>query len=314
MKRDVQKSRVYKSEWACSFYQHKQTIPSDQLQEWTENNILSKSWFRKRYGNRYPKVELGRSRGVAYGSSLIRLGLRMRNPWVICHEVAHTLNVGDHHGAAFTRTLLFLIERTIGKAEAEELERSMRANGVKINPKSWLPKPDKNPEPYDFNRIYKYKKPKVRRTTIKNVESVARKMGARVEFKRIADRLGHIIPGEWDLTICAPEGYTWNSEGTERATLSEDRRRIETYSYPESYMRVTIKEIKATDDNGWSWETHITNDAGTEVRQYKTGADRKGLYRMVENRWAEVFGDEFVVKGRHSVYGKAKRLAMKEVK
>lgn len=356
MKRDAQKSRVYKSEWACSFYQHKQTIPSDQLQEWTENNILSQTWFRKRYGNRYPEVERGRSRGVAYGSSLIRLGLRMRNPWVICHEVAHTLNVGDHHGAAFTRTLLFLIERTIGKAEAEELERSMRANGVKINPKSWLPKPDKNPEPYDFKRIYKYKKQRVRRTTIKHVESVARKMGARIEFNRVTDWRGHVIPGEWDLTIYAPDGYTWNGEGTERATLSEDQRRIETYSYPESHMsssdafddailamqqgidpgnfavevtatvaatepprneeemKVTIKAITATDDNGWSWETHITKDgAETEVRQYKTGSDRKGLYRMVENRWAEVFGDEFIVKGRNSVYGKAKRLAMKEV-
>lgn len=355
MKRDVQKSRVYKSEWACSFYKHKQTIPSDQLQEWTENNILSQPWFRKRYGNRYPEVKRGRSRGVAYGSALITLGARMRNPWVICHEVAHTLNVGDHHGAAFTRTMLFLIERTIGKAEAEELERSMRANGVKINPKSWLPKPDKNPEPYDFHRVYKHKGPKRIRYTVESVRREARKHGATVEFKRVADRLGRVIPGEWDLTIIAPEGYTWNREGVERALLSEDRRRIETYSYPESYlssseafadaiyaieagitpdefpievpatvaaietprnegeMKVTVKAIKPTDDNGWQWETHITKEgAETEVREYKTGADRKGLYRMVENRWAPVFGEEFVVKGRNSVYGKAKRLAMKE--
>lgn len=79
-------------------------------------------------------------------------------------------------------------------------------------------------------------------------------------------------------------------------------------------MNITVKAITPTDDNGWSWETHITKEgAETEVRQYKTGSDRKGLYRMVEDRWAEVFGDEFVVKGRHSVYGKAKRLAMKEL-
>ena len=355
-KRDSQRGRVYKSERQCSFYHFKQTIPTDELQEWTEANILTKSWFRKRYGNRYPKVEAGRSRGVAIGSHTIKLGVVMRNPWVICHEVAHTLNVGDSHGPAFARTFIFLIERAVGKEEAAELERNMRANRVKIKPKSWLPKPTRNPEPYDFTRVEKHKKPKVRRTTIKHVESAARKMGARVQFERVTNALGHVIPGEWDLTIYAPEGYTWNSEGTERATLSNDRRRIETYSYPESYlsssdafddailaiewgikpdefdievtatvaatetprnegeMKVTVRAITATDNNGWSWETHIEHpNQEVEVRQYKTGADRKGLYRMVEDRWAEVFGDEFVVKGRNSVYGKAKRLAVKEV-
>lgn len=357
MKRDTQKSRVYKSEWASKFYEFKQTIPNDELQEWTEQNILSKSWFRKRYGNRYPKVELGRSRGAAWGSSRITLGVRMRNPWVICHEVAHTLTTQyGGHGPEFTRTFLFLIERVVGKEQAAELERNMRANRVKIKPKTWLPKPDRNPEPYDHNRVFKYKKTKVRRTTIRDVQSVARKMGATVDFKRITDRLGHVIPGEWDLTIHAPEGYTWKSEGTERASLSDDRRSIDTYSYPGSYlsssdafddvilameqgidpgefavevparaaanreprnegeMKVTVKGITRTDDNGWQWETHINRpDEEAEVRVYKTGAERKGLYRMVENRWAPVFGDEFVVKGRNSVYGKAKRLAEKEL-
>ena len=360
-KRDSQKGRVYKSEHQCSFYHFKQTIPSDELQEWTENNILSKPWFRKRYGNRYPKVELGRSRGVAYGSSLIRLGTKMRNPWVICHEVAHTLNVGDSHGPAFARTFIFLIERVVGKDEAAELERHMRANRVKIKPKSWLPKPTRNPEPYDFDKTYKpsrYRAQLKRKMKgINDVQRAARKIGAEVEFERIKNAVGEVIPGEWDLTVIAPAGYVWLSEGTERATVTSDGSRLETYSYRESYlssseafddaifaieqgikpkgsdaevtakaaatvaprnegeMKVTVKAIKATDDNGWSWETHIHHDnQEVEVRQYKTGADRKGLYRMVADRWAEVFGDEFVVKGRNSVYGKAKRLAMKEAK
>jgi hypothetical protein len=366
--RDTQRKRVYKAEHDSSFYEFKQTIPSDELQEWTENNILSKPWFRKRYGNRYPRVELGRSRGAAYGTSLIRLGVRMRNPWVICHEVAHTLTTGDPgHGAEFTRTFLFLIERVVGKEQAAELERNMRANGVKIKPKSWLPKPTRNPEPYDANKTYKPSRYRAqlkrKRYTIKDVERAARKVNATVKFERATDWRGKPFPADWSVEVKAPHGYKWQvANGAfmgsvgEVSEVSEDGTVLMNACYPESAfgssermqeivelieqgidpgdfivqaatkavaaqtpknegeMKVTIKAITRTDENGWQWETHITRpDQETEVRVYKTGADRKGLYRMVENRWAPVFGDEFTVKGRNSVYGKAKRLAEKEL-
>lgn len=78
-------------------------------------------------------------------------------------------------------------------------------------------------------------------------------------------------------------------------------------------MKVVIKNIKATDENGWSWETVIKREGhDDEVREYKTGPDRKGLFRFVQNTWAPV-REDFIVKGRNSVYGKAKRLAQKEL-
>ncbi len=78
-------------------------------------------------------------------------------------------------------------------------------------------------------------------------------------------------------------------------------------------MKVTVKAIKPTDENGWSWETHIERPGQeAEVRQYRTGADRKGLFLFVQDTWAPV-SEDFVVKGRHSVYGKARRMAEKEL-
>lgn len=360
-RRDSQRSRVYKSEYQCGFYEFMQTIKSDELQQWTEQNILGRAWFRKRYGNKYPRVEVGRSKGQAFGSHTIKLGVVMRNPWVICHEVAHTLTVGDMHGSEFARTFIFLIERVVGKDEGAELERHMRENRVKIKPKSWIPKPTHKPVPYDYTKVVrKPEKIKVQATTFKDVERAARKLDAKAEITRGRN--------EWDLTVTAPEGYEWvTDEYSERAEISPDRARIVTYFWIRGHLtatevfdeaiyiikqgitnkelswaesekpdvevtataaettpkkkegqmsnaKVTVRGITATDDNGWSWETHIEHaNQEVEVRQYKTGADRKRLYRMVEERWAEVFGDEFVVKGRNSVYGKAKRLAEKEV-
>lgn len=262
--RDFQRLRVYKSEWGCTFYKYEQTIENHDLQSWAEKNVLGRSWFRKRWGNQYPLIELGRSGGRAYTGffieSRITLGVRCRNPWVMCHEIAHLIT-SDHHGPQFARTFIFLIERVVGKEQAAELEAKMRFNRVKIAPKNTLPKPIQNPRPYNFTN--KAKPRQVKAKTI-NVQ----------------------VPAKVAATT------TTRKEGE---------------------MKVTVKSIKATDENGWSWETHIDRTGQEiEVRQYRTGADRKGLFRYVADTWAPI-SEDFVVKGRNSVYGKAKRMAMKEL-
>lgn len=263
--RDFQRKRVYKSEWQCSFYKYEQTIENDDLQSWAEKNVLSKAWFRRRWGNRYPVIQLGRSGGRAYSNSSfdrdhITLGTGCRNPWVMCHEIAH-LVTDDHHGPQFVRTMIFLIEHSVGKEQAAELEAKMRLNRVKIAKKNSLPKPNHNIRPYTLTRPARSRriKPKTINTP---------------------------VPARVAATV---------------ATRNEGE------------MKVVVKNIKATDDNGWSWETVIEREGkDSEVREYKTGHDRKGLFRFVHDTWAPV-SEDFTVKGRNSVYGKAKRLAQKEL-
>ena len=226
--RDSQRSKVYGAEHACTWTEWQQTIPNDQLQYWLDKNILSRAWFRRRWGNRRVTVELGKGGGLAY-TSRFTVGVQARNPWVFCHEMAHILTKGAAHGPEFTRVYLFLVEKVIGKAEAMELRQKFRAKRVKVASPSVIPAPS-----LDLSTLppFQVTKPKAKAKrpsapTLAAVKAAARKIGATVDHE--AHGRGH-----WSLEVTAPEGAAWEREGFDVVDLDDDQRVLSTYAYPES--------------------------------------------------------------------------------
>ena len=133
--RDNQRQRVYSAENTMAGIWG-QTIPNGELQAWV-NAALDKRAIRSRWGARSIQVTLGRGGARARGKYEISLGMRSRNPWVICHELAHCLTPWDlaAHGPEFAGVELFLVQHLIGPDAAKELRAAFRAKKVRTNRK-----------------------------------------------------------------------------------------------------------------------------------------------------------------------------------
>lgn len=133
--RDNQRQRVYSAEntmpgiWG-------QSIPNNQLQAWVDA-ALDKRAIRSRWGARRIEVTLGRGGARARNKYEINLGKRSRNPFVICHELAHCLTPWDAaaHGPEFAGVELFLVQHLIGPEAARQLRAAFRAKKVRTNRK-----------------------------------------------------------------------------------------------------------------------------------------------------------------------------------
>jgi len=207
--RDTQKSRVYRAENSCSWARFEQTIPNHELQTWAEENILGKAWFRKRFGNVHVTIELGRNGGVAYSglftNNRITLGVPFRNAWGMCHEIAHIITPADGHGKHYARNYLFLVEKVMGKEQADELKAQFKANRVKMVPATAMPQPTKriSEMPKRPAVAAKAKPKRPRQWTVRDVERKAKDLGATIHHTA---RKG----GRWfDLEVTAPEGKVW---------------------------------------------------------------------------------------------------------
>jgi hypothetical protein len=234
--RDSQRSRVYAAENACSWAKYGQTIPNNQLQAWAEQNILSKAWFRKRFGDRYPAIELGRGGGKAYTglftAGRITLGVEFRNAWGMCHEMAHIIS-HDSHGPAFARNYLFLVEKVIGKAEADELKAKFKEHRVKMIPASKMPLPTRQVSQMPA-RIKATPAPKTKRPrnwNVTDVERLAKKLGATVQYESMNR-------GRWfDLEVIAPEGKVWADQyDGDCVEVKREGTMLATYGFESSYF------------------------------------------------------------------------------
>lgn len=128
--RDTQRQRVYDAEHAL--FGWGQTIPNGDLQQ-AVNDILDKRPIRSRWGTKSVEVRLGRGGGLSSQYGLIWLGVQGRNPWVICHELAHELTPSKYaaHGPEFAGVMLFLIGTVMGDKHRKDLLAAYRANKVK---------------------------------------------------------------------------------------------------------------------------------------------------------------------------------------
>lgn len=212
--RDNQRSRVYAAERGA--FKWGQTIPNHELSHWLETQILSRAWFRRRWGNQTVHVELGKGGGQAM-HNLIRLGVGARNEWVFCHELAHVLTRQDPgHGTAFASVYLFLIKQVLGKDAEARLRAAFQMNRVKTRPSAVPAATTFNLKTLAPRAKAKAPKPvkKPRRGTLADVEREAKKIGATVRIERLY-RWGKPLAGEWDLYVTPPVGQRFAIPGYE---------------------------------------------------------------------------------------------------
>jgi len=232
--RDSQKARLYAAERDA--FDWGQTIPNGELQVWLEKNVLSRAWFRRRYGNQYIEVSLMRGGGRG-GYGEIRLGREARNEWVMLHELAHNLaGVNAGHGPEFAGVYLRLVHHVMGREVAACLRDSYKKHRVRYNMKKW-PEADR-----DVKRLAA--RPKVKAVvkpkrpaplfTLGQVNAAAKKVGATVEFERHRDYGRKAQRNHWSLEVTAPEGRVWIAEAGDYMEKSPDGRVLSTYRYPES--------------------------------------------------------------------------------
>lgn len=137
--RDNQKSRVYAAGRSAFGAAHDtQSIPNDELEAWV-TTAMNRRPIRSRWGNRRITVTLKRGgRALGHGSSRISLPKWGRNPYVICHELAHCLTPGHYadHGPEFAGVFLFLVKTVVGAEAGAQLKAAYRANRVRSNSKA----------------------------------------------------------------------------------------------------------------------------------------------------------------------------------
>lgn len=196
--RDNQRSRVYNAESSIPAYWG-QTIPNEELQGFVDK-VLNRAPIRARWGSRRAIVELGRNGGRSYGGRIL-LGVRGRNKWVICHELAHELTAHRYaaHGPEFCGVFLFLVRTVIGTDAERQLREAFKAHRVKINRKGIPARLTVIPKPYPVSKPRMPKigtsKPRRTRTTIASWKRAVAGYEM-VEWERHWDELVvHLKPG-----------------------------------------------------------------------------------------------------------------------
>ena len=147
MKRDSQRAKVYRAEQDAFG-------PARQEEQLTEGGvkdlirrILESDYVTQRWGTEH-EIGLrfwGRDRNVAKVETwhdTIVLPRWARNPFVVCHEVAHYLTMHNNrfddyfedvapHGPEFARCYRMCIEIAVGTMDAYDLEGAYMRHGVK---------------------------------------------------------------------------------------------------------------------------------------------------------------------------------------
>jgi len=153
--RDTGRARVYAAQGAagaaCGADISKPTIPNDALQA-EADAILGRRAVRSRWPDAKVSAQLKRG-GSALGyresdtpSGRITLPLFARNPWIVCHEVAHVLTPGGYapHGPEFRGVYLHLVGSHIGRPAAKALRAEFKARRLTVSLKA-VPAPQDVP-------------------------------------------------------------------------------------------------------------------------------------------------------------------------
>lgn len=147
--RDNQRQRLYTAEDSAMEthlgYTRKQTIANADLQAWVDKAMAHPA-VQRRWGLRKIRVTL--THGGAnnpHHSNEIALGVGTRNPWVICHEIAHSLtpHAMAGHGPEYAGVYLFLIKTLVGADAAKALREAFRQGKVRVSNKA-VPQPTKS--------------------------------------------------------------------------------------------------------------------------------------------------------------------------
>jgi putative metallohydrolase (TIGR04338 family) len=147
--RDNQRSKLYKAERATSMWKNPKRLDTVKDIEKFVERVQARKSLRKRFGyclGRHVEVLDGRGRRSACGGSWgIKMPIWSRNELIVCHELAHTINIrmcGSRvagHGWQFANIYLQLVQSMMGKDAADELKASFKKHRVRFNPKKAVP-------------------------------------------------------------------------------------------------------------------------------------------------------------------------------
>ena len=134
MKRDSQKSKVYRWENSVVAPFSKGAIPFEKAQAFVDGVWLAHGWLYP------PQVELmpKQAKRVFATGSRARLRLRESTPdWIILHEIAHTLTSNedgrsDGHGADYVGVYIKLLDKVLNVPTLMCLY-TLKQAGVKVN-------------------------------------------------------------------------------------------------------------------------------------------------------------------------------------
>lgn len=217
--RDSQRSRLYQAEReAFADIGWHQTIPNHQIQAFVAG-VLSKRAVRSRWGARHITVTLKRGgRALSHGALRISLPAGGRNEWVVCHEVAHSLNASDGapHGPEFAGIYLLLVRTVMGPEAEARLRAAFKTHRVRVNRKG-IPEVQSvlaPPHPLGVAATKAARKAPVKAKAVK-----PRRPGKAAALKA-ASRLGVTVADEggsqWDgyrIEACTPLGWHFAMSG-----------------------------------------------------------------------------------------------------
>lgn len=153
MPRDSQRSKLYAAErsfFSSSTYRELHTdpwrhTPSEVEARWRQ--LLESSWFRRKYGYYYVRLEFigqrhsGSSGGGSHGwvslPSDVNRGKWCWADWYLLHELAHNITTNDHgdtvaaHGPEFMAIYLELLGHWLGRDVVKEFKVTLRQHKVR---------------------------------------------------------------------------------------------------------------------------------------------------------------------------------------
>lgn len=137
-KRDTQKRKVYKAETEA-FGPHEERMTFSEAESYV-NNLCQNQWTEQTFGVIRPKVNPGKRYRTARGSpTIVILPRWARNPHTIIHEVCHGLTrklfgaESSWHGREYCWVYVKMVERFLGKANANDLKKAFKKVGVKYS-------------------------------------------------------------------------------------------------------------------------------------------------------------------------------------
>lgn len=145
--RDVQRSKMYASEWEVFGWAEEEFEDMEQLKDYLYD-ILENRHVQNKYpmaraimsGTQKLKVSAGQGHRRAitkWEDNFIRVSFprKMRCKWVVVHELAHVLAPQDSafHGREFARVYLYLVKLFFGQETQNKLKAAMKKHKCKYS-------------------------------------------------------------------------------------------------------------------------------------------------------------------------------------
>ena len=136
--RDWQRGKVYDTEWTFDWSPEAYVDLSYSETVAFVEKVLRSSVVTSRWGHRDMRVEYSpRRRGAIAWKRRMAFGDGMMKPFVILHEIAHTLcPEWEQHGRLFARTYVELVGWFLGEHQRKSFRAALRDNKVKLSPRN----------------------------------------------------------------------------------------------------------------------------------------------------------------------------------